>query len=409
MSAKDPTRNAGVASTLLTLALAALASRPASAEVSFTGQAGPPSNRLVLWYRAPAKDWMISALPIGNGRLGGMVFGGVAQEHLQLNEKSLWTGDAKTYGSYQNLGDLTLDFPGLTTVSNYRRELDLEAATARVTYQVDSTHYTREYFVSSPDNVMVLRLTADSPGKLTVDISLKDAHDATASYSSDGITIAGNLDLLSYEAQLKVTTEGGTMASTGIRLSVKNADSVTILLAAGTDYDPSKPTYKGTAPHGVVSGQISAAAQKGANALESAHLADYQALFRRVSLSLGEVKPTIPTPDVLKAYNSGTRDPFIEILHLPVRPLPDPLVLPRNGAPLEPPGNLEQQQQPTLGFRYPQRHQRPDELLADGSDQPARVFHALLGLPVQSGNQPRDVEGEREGQGLRRLQSVHPE
>jgi alpha-L-fucosidase 2 len=287
----------------------------ARAEVTFTGQADAPEHKLVLWYRSPAKDWMTSALPIGNGRLGGMVFGGVAQEHVQFNEKTVWSGNTKTLGLYQNFGDLYLDFPGLTAAANYRRELDIEDAVSRVTYTIDSSRYKREYFVSYPDNVMVLRLSADAPGKITVDVSVKDAHSGTTNYSDSGITMVGTLDLLAYEAAVRVVNEGGSVVTGTNRISVKNADAVTILLAGGTDYDASKATYKGTAPHAAVAGQISAAAQKSYASLLSAHVADYQSLFNRVTLNLNESKPTTPTPDVITKYNGGARDPFLEVLY----------------------------------------------------------------------------------------------
>src|SRR5512141_1200789 len=118
-------------SVMVILAGITLSSTHGRAEVSLSGQAGPPDHDLVLWYRAPATNWMTSALPIGNGRLGGMVFGGVAQDHVQFNEKTLWTGDDKNYGSYQSFGDVYLDFPGSSSASGYRRELDLEEAIAR--------------------------------------------------------------------------------------------------------------------------------------------------------------------------------------------------------------------------------------------------------------------------------------
>ncbi len=285
------------------------------AEVSFIGQAGPPDHKLVLWYRTPATNWMTSALPIGNGRLGGMVFGGVAQEHIQFNEKTLWTGNTTSLGNYQNFGDLYLNFSGLTSVSNYRRELDIEEAISRVTYTVGSTQYTREYFVSYPDNVMVLRLSSNTTGSLTFDVSMTNAHAGTTTYSGNNITMAGNLDLLSYEAQIQILNEGGSITTGSNKISVSNANAVTILLAGGTDYDASKPTYKGTAPHTAVSSQIATASQKSYSALKSNHISDYQALFNRVSLNLNDTKPSVSTNDLINEYNSGSRNPFLEALY----------------------------------------------------------------------------------------------
>jgi alpha-L-fucosidase 2 len=297
--------------------LAGIAFSPARghAEVSFTGQAPPPEHRLVLWYRTPATNWMTSALPIGNGRFGGMVFGGVAQDHIQLNEKTAWTGSTTALGLYQNFGDLFLSFPGLTAVAEYRRELDLEDGISRVTFKVDTTQYTREYFVSYPDKVMVIQLAASVPGKLSVDVSLTDAHKGTTTYADGGITFSGKLDILSYEGQVQVITDGGNSATSGNKISVSNANAVTILLAGGTDYDATKSTYKGDAPHAAVSSQIAAAAQAGYVALRSRHVADYQSLFSRTWLSLNDAKPTIPTPDVIKEYSTDASKTFLEVLY----------------------------------------------------------------------------------------------
>jgi alpha-L-fucosidase 2 len=216
---------------------------------------------------------------------------------------------------YQSFGDIFLDFPQLASASNYRRELDLEEAISRVSYSVDSTQYTREYFVSYPDNVLAVRLSSSSAGKVSVDVSVANAHSGATTASGDTLTISGKLDLLSYEAQLRVVNEGGSIATNNNKISVRSADAVTLLLAAGTDYDASAPTYKGESPHGVVGPQIASAAQKSYSALRSIHIADYQALFDRVSLSLGETTPTTPTPDVISKYNAGSRAPFLEVLY----------------------------------------------------------------------------------------------
>jgi alpha-L-fucosidase 2 len=297
--------------------LAGMTLLPASgqAEVSFTGQAPPPDHGLVLWYRTPATNWMTSALPIGNGRLGGMVFGGVAQDHIQFNEKTVWTGSTTSLGLYQNFGDLYLSFTGLTAVSDYRRDLDLEDGIARVTYKVDSTQYTREYFVSYPDNVMVVQLSVSAPGKLSIDVSLTDAHKGTTTYADNGIAFSGKLDILSYEGQLRVVADGGTTTTGSNKISISNANAVTLLLAGGTDYDASKSTYKGESPRTTIDSQVAAAAQAGYSALRSRHLTDYQRMFSRVSFSLNEVKPTVPTPDAIKDYNKSPSNPFLEVLY----------------------------------------------------------------------------------------------
>jgi len=286
------------------------------AEVTFSGSVTPPEHKLSLWYRQPAIDWMTSALPIGNGRIGAMVFGGVQKEHLQFNDKTLWTGNKTNRGAYQNFGDLYFDFPGLTAVTDYRRELDLEESAARVRYLVGTTEYTREYFTSYPDNVIVMRFTASRPNSVSFTVSVTDAHTGTKTSSADTITIAGKLTLLSYEAQIKVVNEGGSLDSAANQITVTNADAVTVLLAAATNYSPTALTYTSdTSPHDTVTAQISGASAKNYAELKTNHTKDYQSLFNRVSLNLDESKPNIPTNELLASYNSGTYNPALDVLY----------------------------------------------------------------------------------------------
>jgi alpha-L-fucosidase 2 len=286
-----------------------------SAEVTFSGSAAAPEHKLSLWYRQPATNWMTSALPIGNGRIGAMVFGSVQQEHLQFNDKTLWTGNTTTRGAYQNFGDLYFDFPGLTAVTDYRRELDLEESAARVRYLVGSTEYTREYFASYPDNVVVMRFAASQPGAVSFTVGVTDAHTGTKTSSADTITISGSLTLLSYEAQVKVINEGGSLSVSSNQITVTNANAVTVLLAAGTNYSPTSTTYTGTAPHAAVTTQISNASAKTYVQLKASQVADYQSLFNRVSLSLDDTKPTIPTNELLASFNAGTFNAALEVLY----------------------------------------------------------------------------------------------
>jgi alpha-L-fucosidase 2 len=285
------------------------------ADVTYSGQAGPPANKLVLWYRQAATNWMTSALPIGNGRLGAMIFGGADQEHLQVNEKTAWTGDRKNLGLYQNFADLYADFSGVTAVSNYRRELDIEEGISRVTYSIGSTEYTREYFSSFPDSVLVAHFTANESGKLNFAIRFLDAHTGTKTVSANKITMSGNLSLVSYEAQLVVLNDGGTVTTGTDRIIVNGANAVTIILAGGTDYDASVSTYKGSGLHERITDQITNASAKTYSTLKSNHISDYKSLFNRVTLNLKETKPIIPTHDLIVKYNSGTRDPALEVLY----------------------------------------------------------------------------------------------
>ncbi|WP_051691730.1 glycoside hydrolase family 95 protein [Pedobacter borealis] len=285
---------------------------------TLTGQANAPAAKLALWYRTPATDWMTSALPIGNGRIGAMIFGGISQEHVQFNDKTLWTGSKTVRGAYQNFGDIYFDFPNITTVANYRRQLDLENAISTVSYEINGVTYTREYFCSYPDNVIVMRFSSTGSGNISFDASMQDTHSATPTLAGKKISIAGNLTLLSYEATMSLNNDGGTTSINGDKISVNNANSVTIILSAGTNYDPVTSTYLGVNAaqlHTNVGAQNDLAAAKTYSNLRSTHIADYQTFFNRTSLNLNDTKPTIPTNELRTAYNSGIYNSFLDVLY----------------------------------------------------------------------------------------------
>lgn len=156
---------------------------------------------LELWYDEPAVEWMTSALPLGNGDLGAMFFGGVARERIQFNEKSLWSGSTEKRGTYRNFGNIYLDFLTPDTCSSYRRALSLDEGVGRVSYTIGGVRYEREYFASHADSVIVLRLsTPGNSGLLNLDISMTDG-DGRKAVTGDGmLAFSGRLDLLSYEA-----------------------------------------------------------------------------------------------------------------------------------------------------------------------------------------------------------------
>jgi alpha-L-fucosidase 2 len=163
----------------------------------------PADAKQVLTYDKPAKAWSAEALPLGNGRLGCMVFGGIATERVQFNDNSLWTGDANpsgdyaSMGAYQNFGDLFLDIAAQPTpdpnTDAYHRSLSLPEAVHRVTFKQNGATHTRTMFASHPDNVIVLRWTADRPGALSGDIRLQGAHGETTKLDGDSLAFAGTL------------------------------------------------------------------------------------------------------------------------------------------------------------------------------------------------------------------------
>jgi alpha-L-fucosidase 2 len=244
-----------------------------------------------------------------------MVFGGAPHEHLQLNEDSLWTGDEKDTGSYQNMADLYVDFDH-GVPATYRRQLDIRSATHTIEYSSDSLSYHREYFASAPAQVLVLRFTCDQPGKYSGIIKLADAHGGASSAENSTITVAGKLNNgLQYEARAQVLLTGGTITVAGGGLRIQRADVLTILVAAGTDYlsDWSR-RWRGDHPHNRIAAQLRSAAASSYSELKTAHIADYRRLFDRVSLDLGSGPADLPTDERLIRYGKGAADPALEAL-----------------------------------------------------------------------------------------------
>jgi len=307
-----------------------------------------------IWYRRPASEW-VEALPIGNGRLGGMVFGGVKRERIQLNEDTIWSGkpidrdkpDAARYlpearrllfegryaeaerlvqermmglrleagvHTYQMLGDLILLFEeGEEEVIDYVRELNLDEAIARVSYRLGETLFRREVFSSAVDQVMVVRLESDRQGALTFETLLSRERDAEVLViEPDRILMRGHVnggDGVRFEAQLRLMHEGGDLKTTDEGLRLERADSATILLAAATD-------YRGDDPHELCEGWLSAASERGYEELREAHIAEHQRLFSRVELNLaGADRDDLPTDERLKALQEGKEDPQLVILY----------------------------------------------------------------------------------------------
>jgi alpha-L-fucosidase 2 len=281
-------------------------------------------NALTLWYEQPGHTPLEDGLPLGNGRLGALVLGGTASERLPFNEDSLWTGDENPsgsydmMGSYQAFGDVHLSLTGQDGATHYRRSLDLRDALAHVSYQVGGVTYTREYFASHPDQVLVVHLTADTPGAYTGTLDLTDQHGGQITADGAKITSLGALpNGLRYAAQVRVLHEGGTVHTDGGKIVFAQCNSLTLLLACGTNYvmDYHK-SWRGTDPLARVSAQVNSASTKPYAALKSAHLKDYHALFGRVGLMLGSSpadRRALPT-DVRKGKDTGGDDPELEAL-----------------------------------------------------------------------------------------------
>jgi hypothetical protein len=355
---------------LVTAAIAFEASSPAGAQAQapykiptfagqFAGDASAPNQPLTLWYRRPAVEWE-QALPVGNGRLGAMVFGGIVQEHLTLNEDTLWSGgpydptnpealaalpqvralifagkyreahklvEAKMMArplwqaAYQPVGSLLLTFPDVAAVAHYRRDLDLDTAIARVSYRANGVQFVREVFASPVDQVIVVRLTADKPGQIAFSARLTTPQTATSTTTADGTLLLSGHNgkspagpgKLKFEARVRVAAVGGKTTVEKDVITVAGADSATLLVAMATSYKSFRDVSGD--PEAQSKRQLAAAGAKPYADLRAAHIAEHQRLFRRVSLDLGISKAAqLPTDERLLAFAKGG-DPQLAALY----------------------------------------------------------------------------------------------
>lgn len=323
----------------------------------------------LLWYRRPAREWL-EALPVGNGRLAAMVFGGVRQERLQLNEGTLWAGGPHDYTHpdaaaalpeirrlifagewrkaqdlvsqrfmsvplgqmpYQAVGALVLEMTGFEPTADfqdYKRELDLDSAIASCTFTCGGIRYRREVFASAPDQVIVMRLTADRPGSISFTAKYETPHRSssrrrdgnTLTLTSQGGSSKGIAGALRFSAAARLLHEGGAVrADDPETVSVAGADAVTLLISIATSYR-SYQDVSGDAG-AIAERHLAAAGARSYEGLRRAHVADYRKLYRRVSLSLGSDDPAAdaesarkPTDERVASYRNG-KDPGLAALH----------------------------------------------------------------------------------------------
>ena len=333
-------------------------------------------NTHALWYRQPAgcagtralsalpvselgysgrpSVWETQALPIGNGYMGGMVYGTVLTERIQFNEKTLWsggpgsregyhfgnregaaghlakiralllkggkaeamrlaqehlTGEQNGFGCYQNFGELLLHFPGHEKYGNYMRRLDLDAALSSVSYQANGVCMVREAFCSYPGRVMAIRIAARAQGTFTVEAAFAPAQpDASCHVCGDVVLLTGKVpdNGLQYEAQLAVAFHDGRLTRAERSITIRDAGEVVLLLACGTDYANAYPRYRGEHPHGEISKRVARAVSMGWQALYKQHQEDHRELYRRAEISLAEdIFADCPTDELLGRYRKA--------------------------------------------------------------------------------------------------------
>ena len=287
------------------------------------------ARELALRYDTPAPDtadgWEREALPIGNGRIGAMIFGQVAHEHVQFNDITLWTGDARTMGAYQAFGDVFIDLAGHDRpVSRYARTLDIDHATQRTSYVLDGVTFRREAFASHPAQVIVMRLDASAKGRYTGAIRLTDMHGARIEAVGDSLRAVGDLatppaTVMHYASVLHVGHAGGQVRVSGDRLLFTKCDSLTLTLGAGTSYvADAAMRFQGEAPLARVDAQVAAAAARPLAALRAEHERDYRALFDRLRIDLGAsgaARRALTTDARIATYTSQGNDPELEALY----------------------------------------------------------------------------------------------
>jgi alpha-L-fucosidase 2 len=321
---------------------------------------------MTLWYNQPATEWT-KALPIGNGRLGAMVYGGIQLEQLQLNEETLWSGGPHCYDNpdayahletvrqllrdgkyveaedeaqkmmglpvkqmaFQPLGDLLLMFPQGEKTSKYRRELDLETAVSTVSYSIGSSfgavNYTRTTFASNPDNAIVMRLESSREGQLSFDLMMNSPHPVkSTALTGHKLLMTGQVaprkergligpwegEGTPFAAQVKVIAEGGTVTERGDKISVRDAQAVTLIYVADTAF----VNYQDVSadPVARVDAQLAAVEGKSYEELYQRHVEDYSKWFSRVSLDLGgKTAENLPTDERLKRVKAGGADPLL--------------------------------------------------------------------------------------------------
>ncbi|MEO9003717.1 MAG: glycoside hydrolase family 95 protein, partial [Ginsengibacter sp.] len=357
---------------------------------------------LLMWYDKPAVEWT-EALPLGNGYMGAMVFGGVEKERLQLNESTLYSGSpSDTYYSidirkkypevmallkegkydeaqnivkadwlgrnhqcYQPLGDWWINFKHKEKISEYKRTLDLSEAVAKVTYKAGDTSYTREYFASYPDHIIVLRITTQGKDKINCEVNLSTPHTPAAQYFSEddmivmkakvpGFTLRRTFDQveklgdqhkypeiydmngtlkpgaknvlydkeinglgMAFDSRIKTINKGGKVQVENNKITVQNADEVIFIFSAASSYNgfDKDPALEGADPSHKVKGYLSAIRDVSYQALHQRHIKDYKNLFNRVKIKIESpsAQSALTTDQRIQLFSNGKDLSFVTL------------------------------------------------------------------------------------------------
>lgn len=322
------------------------------AVISFTLAQQKPDNDLKVWFVQPAMEWNV-ALPVGNGDLGAMVFGGIDDERIQLNEKTLWAGSRndfvnpqaksalplvrkllfdekyaeardlaqqklmgknKRMSSYQTLGDLLFQFKHPEgDVKNYRRELNLDSAVASVSYNVNDIRFSREVFCSAPGKVLIIKLSASAKQAISYKLSFARPGDkANIEYNQNGVTVFEHVndgDGVKAAAHIRIVNDGGESTASLNGYEVRDANQSILIVTAATDYYGADPVLESRR-------RIDAVLDVAYGDLRSAHIKDYQKYFNRVTLDVGTSDAVFfPTDLRLQALQNGNDDPQLAELY----------------------------------------------------------------------------------------------
>lgn len=287
---------------------------------------GAFSDELLLWYDEPAGDWETQALPIGNGRLGAMLFGGVVEDRIQFNEITLWTGDNERMGAYQAFGDVVIRFEGREEVKagDYRRQLDPETGVHETRFEIDGVGYRTRVFASNPAQAIVAQYESDAPGGLTGRVSLLDSHEAELTVEGGVLVRTGGFGASeskpasaeAFESRLAIEARGGESRVADGELVFENCDRLTLILVAGTSYVLDRErSFKGEHPSERLKEQLAKAREQTFEELLAEHVSDFRSFSDRTRLKLSGTpidRRSLPTDERIEAYTRQGNDPELE-------------------------------------------------------------------------------------------------